>query len=147
MPSVADDLKRVPLFSGLSQRQLKQLAKDFSERRVKQGVELIKQGAMSGVDCFVIAEGEASVRVDGNEVARLRAGDYFGELALVTERVRSASVVAETEMRCYTIQFWNFRKFAKTNPDVTWKLLQHVTDLLIEERGRRHAAQAFSASA
>jgi len=147
MSAVADDLKRVPLFSGLSQRQLKQLAKDFNERRVKQGVELIKQGAMSGVDCFVIAEGEASVRVDGNEVARLRAGDYFGELALVSERVRSASVVAETEMRCYTIQFWNFRKFAKTNPDVTWKLLQHVTDLLIEERGRRHAAQAFSASA
>jgi CRP-like cAMP-binding protein len=147
VPSVADDLKRVPLFSGLSQRQLKQLAKDFNERRVKQGVELIKQGAMSGVDCFVIAEGEASVRVDGNEVARLRAGDYFGELALVSERVRSASVVAETEMRCYTIQFWNFRKFARTNPDVTWKLLQHVTDLLIEERGRRHAAQAFSASA
>lgn len=147
MSAVADDLKRVPLFSGLSQRQLKQLAKDFNERRVKKGVELIKQGAMSGVDCFVIAEGEASVRVDGNEVARLRAGDYFGELALVSERVRSASVVAETEMRCYTIQFWNFRKFAKTNPDVTWKLLQHVTDLLIEERGRRHAAQAFSASA
>jgi hypothetical protein len=50
-------------------------------------------------------------------------------------------------MRCQTIQFWNFRKFAKNNPDVTWKLLQHVTDLLIEERARRHAAQVLSASA
>jgi CRP-like cAMP-binding protein len=135
--AVSDDLKRVPLFSGLSQRQLKQLAKDFHERRVKAGTELITQGEMSGIDCFVIAEGEAAVKVDGMEVGRMGPGDYFGELALVSERVRTASVVAATDMRCYTIQFWNFRKFAKNNPDVTWKLLQHVTDLLIEERGRR----------
>jgi CRP-like cAMP-binding protein len=145
MPSVADELKRVPLFSGLSQRQLKQLAKDFNERKVKPGTELIKQGEMSGIDCFVIAEGEAAVKVDGNEVARMGPGDYFGELALVSERVRTASVVALTPMRCHTIQFWNFRKFAKTNPDVTWKLLQHVTDLLIAERERRSRA-ALAAS-
>jgi CRP-like cAMP-binding protein len=135
--SVADELKRVPLFSGLSQRQLRQLAKDFNERRIKAGTELIKQGEMSGIDCFVIAEGEAAVKVDGIEVARMRPGDYFGELALVSERVRTASVVALTDMRCQTIQFWNFRKFAKNNPDVTWKLLEHVTDLLVEERERR----------
>src|SRR5439155_17539339 len=77
--SVADDLKQVPLFSGLSQRHLRQLAKDFHERRVRQGVELMKQGEMSGVDCFVIVEGEAAVKVDGVEVARLGPGDYFGE--------------------------------------------------------------------
>jgi CRP-like cAMP-binding protein len=140
MPSVADELKKVPLFSGLSQRQLRQLAKDFNERKVKPGTELIKQGEMSGIDCFVIAEGEAAVKVDGNEVARMGPGDYFGELALVSERVRTASVVALTPMRCHTIQFWNFRRFARTNPDVTWKLLQHVTDLLIEERERRARA-------
>jgi CRP/FNR family transcriptional regulator, cyclic AMP receptor protein len=142
--AVADELKRVPLFSGLSQRQLKALAKDVNERRVKAGVELVKQGAMSGVDCFIIAEGEAAVKVDGNEVARLGPGDYFGELALVTERVRSASVVALTDMRCLTIQFWNFRKFARTNPDITWKLLEHVTELLVQERERRSRAALAS---
>jgi CRP-like cAMP-binding protein len=140
MPGVADELKRVPLFSGLNQRQLRQLAKDVRERRVRPGVQLITQGQMSGVDCFVIAEGEAAVTVDGAEVARLGPGDYFGELALVSERVRSASVVTLTDMRCHTIQFWNFRSFAKKNPDVTWKLLQHVTDLLLQERGRRARA-------
>jgi CRP-like cAMP-binding protein len=140
VPSVAEELKRVPLFSGLSQRSLRSLAKDVKERKVRAGVELVKQGQMSGVDCFVIAEGEAVVKVDGMEVARLGPGDYFGELALITERVRSASVVAASEMRCYTIQFWNFRRFAKGNPEVSWKLLEHVTDLLIEERGRRARA-------
>src|SRR5205809_1952538 len=147
MASVAEELKRVPLFSGLSQRQLRQLAKDVNERRVRRGTELIKQGQMSGVDCFVIAEGEAAVVVDGKEVARLGPGDYFGELALISERERAASVVALTEMRCHTIQFWHFRGFAKKNPDVAWKLLQHVTELLLEERGRAHAAQVFRASA
>jgi CRP-like cAMP-binding protein len=138
--AVADDLKQVPLFSGLNKRQLSQLAKDFKERRVKAGVELVKQGEMSGIDCFVIAEGEASVQVGGREVAHLGPGDHFGELALVTEHVRSASVITTTEMRCYTIQFWNFRRFAKKNPDVTWNMLQHVTGLLLEERGLRARA-------
>lgn len=138
--AVADELQRVPLFSGLNKRQLSQLAKDFKERRVKPGVELVKQGEMSGIDCFVIAEGEASVQVDGREVAHLGPGDHFGELALVTEHVRSASVITLTEMRCYTIQFWNFRRFARKNPDVTWNMLQHVTGLLLEERGLRARA-------
>jgi CRP/FNR family cyclic AMP-dependent transcriptional regulator len=143
--SVAEDLKRVPLFAGLNQRQLRQLAKDFSERSVRAGTELVKQGQMSGVDCFVIIEGEAAVKVDGKEVARLGPDDYFGELALISERERAASVVALTPMRCYTIQFWNFRRLAKKNPDITWALLQHVTDLLLEERSRRLRA-ALSAS-
>jgi CRP/FNR family transcriptional regulator, cyclic AMP receptor protein len=138
--AVADELKRVPLFSGLNKRQLSQLAKDFRERPVKAGVELVKQGEMSGVDCFVIAEGKASVQVDGREVAQLGPGDHFGELALITEQVRSASVVALTDMRCYTIQFWHFRKFAKDNPDVAWKMLQQVSELLLEERGLRARA-------
>ena len=140
MASVVDELKQVPLFSGLSQRQLRRLAKDFNERTVRAGVELVKQGEMSGIDCFVIAEGEAAVKVDGREVAQLGPGDHFGELALVTEHVRSASVVALTEMRCHTIQFWNFRRFARDNPDVTWKLLQQVSELLLEERGLRARA-------
>jgi len=139
--AVADELKRVPLFSGLSQRQLKQLAKDFHERKVKPGTELIKQGEMSGIDCFVIAEGEAAVKVDGVEVDRLGPGDYFGELALVSEQVRTASVVALTPMRCHTIQFWHFRAFAKKNPDVMWKLLQHVAGILHNEQSR-HASKA-----
>ena len=147
MASVAEDLKRVPLFSGLSQRQLRSFAKDVNERKVRRGTQLMKQGEMSGVDCFVIIEGEAAVLVDGREVARLGPSDYFGELALITERERAASVVAVTEMRCYTIQLWHFRAFAKKNQDVAWKLLQHVTDLLLEERARGHAAQVLRASA
>lgn len=145
MARLADELKKVPLFSGLTQRQLKQLAKSFREREFKAGTEVVREGQMSGIGFFVIAEGDASVSVDGREVARLGPGDHFGELALISERVRSATVTADGPMRCLVMAFWDFRQFAKQNPDVTWKLLQHLVDLLTEERSKR-AQAALQAS-
>lgn len=142
---MAEDLKQVPLFSGLSQRQLRRLAKDFTERRVPVGARLAKQGEMSGVAFFVIAEGQAAVIVDGARVDTMGPGDHFGELAMISQRERMATVEALTPMRCHTIQFWNFRTFAKKNPDVMWKLLQHVAEILLKEQSR-HAAQAETAS-
>src|SRR5262249_43495067 len=89
---------------------------------------------MSGVGFFVVAEGEAVVTIAGKELTPLGPGDHFGELALITERERSATVTAQTPMRCLEIRFWDFRDFAHDNPDVMWKLLQHVTELLSAAR-------------
>src|SRR3954447_14461996 len=130
MATTADELERVPLFSTLSDRQRKKLANLFRERTVPAGTALVKEGTMSGAGFFVVADGEAVVSVDGSEVARLRPGDHFGELALITERERTAAVTAETAMRCLEIPFWDFRTFAHDNPDVMWNLLQHVVERL-----------------
>ncbi len=137
---VSDDLRAVRLFEGLSQRHLRQLAKLVKEREFGPGVAVVEEGTMSGVCFFIVSEGEASVSVDGVEVGRIGPGDYFGELALITEDARSATVTAVTPLRCLAIAFWDFRKFAKDNPDVTWKLLQHVAGLLVGERHRRARA-------
>jgi CRP-like cAMP-binding protein len=137
MARLADELKRVPLFSGLSQRQLKQLARGFREREVKSGTPVIREGEKSGISFFVIVDGTATASVGGNEVRKLGPGDHFGELALISERVRSPTVTADEPMRCLVMGFWDFRRFAKQNPDVTWKLLQHVVELLSEERSNR----------
>ena len=145
MPSVADELKKVPLFSGLSQRQLRRLAKDFQDRQVPAGTLLARQGEMSGAAFFVIAEGEAAVIVDGARVGTMGPGDHFGELAMISESERTATVEALTPMRCHTVQFWHFRAFAKNNPDVMWKLLQHVAAMMLAEQSR-HAGQAESAA-
>jgi CRP-like cAMP-binding protein len=145
VPSVAEDLERIPLFSALSRRQLRRLAKDFTDRRVPAGAVLVTQGEMSGIAFFVIAEGEAAVIVNGTRVGTLRPGDHFGELAMISESDRTATVEAVTPMRCHTIQFWHFRAFAKKSPDVTWKLLQHVAGIVLKEQSR-HAAHAESAS-
>jgi CRP/FNR family cyclic AMP-dependent transcriptional regulator len=145
MPNLAAELKTVPLFSGLTQRQLRQLARGFREREFKSGTAVVREGQMSGVGFFVIVDGTATVRVGGNEVALLGPGDHFGELALISERVRSATVTADGPLRCLVMAFWDFRQFAKQNPDVTWKLLQHLVELLTEERARR-AQAALQAS-
>ena len=128
--AIADDLKRVPLFSDLDGRQLKKLAEQFRERTLEPGTSVVQEGTMSGVGFFVIAEGEATVSRDGTELTTLGPGDYFGELALISERERSATVTAKTQVRALEIPFWDFREFAHGNPDVTWKLLQHVVEML-----------------
>jgi len=141
MASRADELKRVPLFSSLSQRQLKRLARDFREREIKSGTSVMREGEKSGISFFVIVEGTATVSVDGAQVGQLGPGDHFGELALISERVRSATVTADEPMRCLVLGFWDFRRFAKDNPDVSWKLLEHVVELLAKERDDQAGAQ------
>ena len=137
MASPPEVLKRVPLFSGLSQRQLKRLARDFREHQIKSGTRVMREGEKSGISFFVIVEGTATVSVDGAQVRQLGPGDHFGELALISKRVRSATVTADGPMRCLGMRFWDFRKFAKDNPDVSWKLLEHVVELLEDERSTR----------
>jgi len=126
----ADALAQVPLFADLNDRQLKKLAGRFRERTLKPGTSVVQEGTMSGVGFFVVADGEVSVSKGGEEVATLGPGDHFGELALISERERSATVTAKTEVRALEIPFWDFRDFAHANPDVTWKLLQHVVEML-----------------
>jgi len=140
MPGVADELRRVRLFAGLNQRQVRQLARIAKVREYPPGVTVVAQGMMSGVSFFVVAEGEGAVSVDGEEVARIGPGDHFGELALITEDARTATVTAVTRLRCHVISFWEFRRFARENPDVSWKLLQHLAALLTAERERRARA-------
>jgi len=125
-----DDLKGVPLFAELDRRQLRKLAGLFRERTVGPGTKVTTEGEMSGVGFFVVAAGEAAVNVGGNDVGTLGPGDHFGELALVSEAARTATVTATTELRLLEIPFWDFRDFAHANPDVTWKLLQHVVKVL-----------------
>jgi CRP/FNR family cyclic AMP-dependent transcriptional regulator len=141
--NLVDGLRRVPLFSSLSDRQLKKLGRSFREREFRPGTSVVREGQMSGADFFVIVEGEASVAVGGREVARLEPGDHFGEVALIGERARQATVTAETPLRCLAMASWEFRKFVKDNPDVSWKLLQYLVGLLADGQGRvRDSAQA-----
>ncbi len=140
MAAAADDLKRVPLFSDLNKRQLRQLARGCKERDFRPGETVVRQGQMSGVGFFMIVDGEAVVSIDGTEVATLGPGDYFGELALISNEVRTATVTATTALRCLVMMFWDFRDFAKSNPDVSWKLLEHVVGLLADARSKQAKA-------
>ena len=140
MSRLADELVQVPLFSELNKRQLRKLASSFKERTFGPGRSVVREGQMDGVGFFVIVDGTAVVTVSGSAVATVGPGDYFGELAMLTGQVRAATVTAESPLRCLVMAFWDFRRFAKENPDVSWKLLQHLAGMLAEQSARRDQA-------
>ena len=140
MPGLADDLARIPLFSDLNKRQLRKLAGGFREVTAGTGTTLVREAENSGVGFFVIVAGTAAVSVGGKTVATIGPGDYFGELAMITKEARTATVTAETPLRCLSIRFWDFRNFVKENPDVSWKLLEHLAGVLAEDRARQAKA-------
>jgi CRP-like cAMP-binding protein len=139
MPTNAvDALARVPLLSGLDRRHLEKLAKDFSERTFPAGSVVVREGDEHGIGFFVVADGEASASVDGKEVAHLGPGSHFGEVALINDRVRTATVTASTELHCYVMTLWDFRSFVKGDADVAWKLLEQLAQMLHGARSTAH---------
>ena len=124
-------LQRVPLFSGLGRRELERVANSMKERRFRKGDTVTSEGR-GGVGFFVIEEGEADVTVHGDERARLGPGDYFGEIALITESDRTATITAETDMRCYGMTMWDFRPLVESNASIAWNMLQSLAQKLRE---------------
>ena len=118
-----DALKNVSLFAELDDRELERLGNQFKERKFPAGASVVSEGT-GGAAFFVITEGHAIVTVEGAERARLGPGDHFGEIALLDEGVRSATVTADTELRCYGLTPWEFRPFVEEHPRIAWKLLQ-----------------------
>jgi CRP/FNR family transcriptional regulator, cyclic AMP receptor protein len=118
-----DVLRRVPLFAGLADRDVAQLADRFHERSFPEGAVVLEEDA-AGTTFFVIADGDASVSVRGEVRATLGPGDYFGEMAVIDEGVRTASVTAATDLRTFFLTPWEFRPFVEEHPEVAWKLLK-----------------------
>jgi CRP-like cAMP-binding protein len=120
-----DLLRSVPLFADLSDRELAMMAESMKERLFRAGHVIAKEGS-HGVGFFVIAEGNAQVTVAGQPVGRLGPGDYFGEIALIADSDRTATVTAEAELACYGMTSWEFRPLVEENAEIAWKLLQAV---------------------
>jgi CRP-like cAMP-binding protein len=116
-------LKRVPLFADLDDRELRQIAQSMSERTFNAGDAVTTQGDR-GVGFFVIEDGTATVTVDGDAKAKLGPGDYFGEIALIADIERTATITAETDLHCWGMTSWTFRPLIESNAQLSWKLLQ-----------------------
>ena len=117
-----DTLKKVPLFAGLDDKDLDRIAGSMVERRYKAGDTVTQQGAQ-GVGFFVVEEGEAEVSVNGESKGTVGVGDYFGEIALLSDSIRTATLTATTDMLCYGMTSWEFKPLVASNPELAWKLL------------------------
>jgi CRP/FNR family cyclic AMP-dependent transcriptional regulator len=116
-------LQRVPLLEGIERRELERLARLFRERSFPEGATVTIEGE-PGIGFFVIVDGSAEVSVGGEMKGALGPGDSFGEMALIDEGPRTATVVAATDLRCLGLSAWDFRPFVEEHPSVAWTLLR-----------------------
>jgi len=119
-------LQRVPLFSDLDKKELERVAASMKERTFTAGETVTAEGA-TGVGFFIIESGNAKVTIGGEERRTLGPGDYFGEVALLNESARTATITAETDLRCYGLTSWEFRPLVETHGSIAWKLLQAMS--------------------
>lgn len=130
-----DVLRNVPLLSGLDERELQTLAQSFKDRRFDAGETVAREGD-SGVGFFVVEDGKATVTVRGEEVGRLGPGDHFGEIAIIDQGARSATITAETPLQVWGMTFWDFRPIVEGNAQLAWKLLQALAHRLRDAESR-----------
>jgi CRP/FNR family transcriptional regulator, cyclic AMP receptor protein len=113
----AEGLAQIPLFSSLPPDALRKLAFWVSELSVSEGKHLVEEGDYA-YDLFIIQDGTAEVRHDGQQVAELGPGEFFGEMGVLQGAQRNATVVAKTPMRLLTLSSWDVKRLRKTAPEV-----------------------------
>lgn len=126
-----DALQRVWLFGDLNKRELSQIARLFKLRKFPAGETVIKEGSGGGT-FYVIESGEATVSLRGAPRAKLGPGDHFGEIALIDEGARTATITALSELVCYGMTLWEFRPLVQQNGVIGWKLLQTLAKMFRE---------------
>jgi CRP/FNR family cyclic AMP-dependent transcriptional regulator len=126
-------LRRVPLFADLNKRELRQIARLFKARHFSEGETVVQEGS-GGSAFYVIDSGEATVFVGGKEYTTLKPGDFFGEIALIDEGTRMATITASSDLACYGLTFWDFRPLVEENGVIGWKLLQAMAKMYRDAR-------------
>jgi CRP-like cAMP-binding protein len=120
---VVDILGGLALFADLRRPQLESVAHTFEEEMFAEGQRVLRQG-FRGSNFYVIIEGEAAVRVDGQDLATLGRGDFFGEVSALLGEPPTADVVALRPMRCLVLGGTEMREFLLANPTITFRMLQ-----------------------
>ena len=129
---LAERLSEAPLFACVGPRDLAHLAAEATRLVYREGETVVAQG-QQGIGFYVILDGCAAVSVDGELRRALNAGDSFGELCLVGERRRSATVVAATDLDCAVLTAWDFRPFLEAHPCVADSLAEQIARYRADE--------------
>lgn len=127
--ALVETLSRVSLFEELDAAELQSIADSMHEANVPAGAIVAAEGG-SGNGFFIIESGEAEVSIGGQPRAIMKAGDYFGEIALLLGSNRTATVTAVSDLRCYALTPWDFRALVEGNPSIAWKVMQSMATRL-----------------
>jgi CRP/FNR family cyclic AMP-dependent transcriptional regulator len=119
-------LRSVPIFEGLSQKELQAVMRSAKQVEYAPDRDIVKEGS-SGVGFHLILEGQARVLVGGRTRAKLGPGDFFGEMSLIDGGPRSATVRADTGVRTLSLASWEFTPLLDANPSIARKLLVELS--------------------
>lgn len=125
----ADALGRCPFFADLSRAELRELAKVTEDMEVEEGKSLTREGA-AGSEFFVIVDGEVVVTKDGSEIRTMGEGDFFGEISLLEDSPRTATVTAKTPLRFFVLTRQNFRTLLAQQPELEEKVTSALEERL-----------------
>ena len=132
-----ESLRRVPLFAGLDRKELELLAKLAKEQQYEPGATIVKAGA-SGHGLYIIKEGHVSVVRDGQKVASMGPGQFFGEISVLDGGPRTADVKANTETVCLTLISWEIKPLLMDNAAITYKMLLEMVKRLRTQAPQEH---------
>jgi CRP/FNR family cyclic AMP-dependent transcriptional regulator len=121
--TIVEMLQKAPLWSGLTEKELKVIARSFKELKYESGDIIVRKGE-AGVGFYLIADGTAEVRSDGKVLSKLGPGQFFGEMSILDGQPRSADVVALEPSRCLALSSWSFKSIVSNHPKMALKLLQ-----------------------
>jgi CRP/FNR family transcriptional regulator, cyclic AMP receptor protein len=124
-------LRQVPLFAGCSKKELGEISTLADELSFPSGTKLIEEGRQ-GHEFFVLVEGEVDVRAKGRKVNTLSDGAFFGEMALVSQRPRNATVTTSSPVRVLVVHEQAFRRLLHDSPSIQLKVLQTLADRAAE---------------
>jgi CRP/FNR family transcriptional regulator, cyclic AMP receptor protein len=127
-------LKQVPLFADLSRKELAHLAKVSDDLEVDAGKALTREGE-TGQEFFAIVEGDVEVRIKGKHVATRGGGDFIGEIALLEDTPRTATVTATTPVRLFVLTRQDFRSLVDESPSVEQKVMRALARRVVDLSG------------
>jgi len=122
-------IKRAPLFAACSKRELEQIAQIADEIDLREGKVMTKEGSR-GREFFVLLEGKAEVTRDGQVINQLGPGDFFGEIALVSDSPRTATVTATSPVRTLVVTAGSFKRLLDDQPEIQRKVLVALAERL-----------------
>ena len=122
--TLEQQLASVPLLAGLEPRVRRRLA-DVGKRRTYAADQAIVREGTTGTALYIVLSGTARVEREGGErLGELKTGDFFGELALIEEHPRTASVVAQTETECLLFPAWEFSALMDEHPEIAVPIMK-----------------------
>lgn len=136
MADHTEHLKKVPLFVGIPDAQLQRISNGVKERRFDADESIVSAGEPAH-GFYLIVQGRAEVKRGDRTIRTLGPGEYFGELALVRETPRTATVVAKDPTTCLVLTRWDFKGILDTNPAIAVRLLETVVGRIQDDEGIR----------